>query len=258
MDKIWEELYNAARAVQCGRRISEYVEAGGVAAAVLSDSGKIYTGACVDTACTLGICAERNAIFNMITNGEHRISKVIAIMPDGNSGAPCGSCRGADDSAYAGGLQEHRNNDRLQRRQSKDARGAYPGMVDMIQINDLKFSYPDGSAALRGVSLSVKPGEFVTLCGLSGCGKSTLLRLMKPGLFPRGELSGDVRFLGRKLTSEPDRDAAAKIGFVMQDPEAQTVTDKVWHELAFSCGERGNGAERDTPQGRRNGGVLRT
>ena len=108
-------------------------------------------------------------------------------------------------------------------------------MVDMIQINDLKFSYPDGSAALRGVSLSVKPGEFVTLCGLSGCGKSTLLRLMKPGLFPRGELSGDVRFLGRKLTSEPDWDAAAKIGFVMQDPEAQTVTDKVWHELAFSC-----------------------
>ena len=107
-------------------------------------------------------------------------------------------------------------------------------MVDMIQINDLKFSYPDGSAALRGVSLSVKPGEFVTLCGLSGCGKSTLLRLMKPGLFPRGELSGDVRFLGRKLTSEPDRDAAAKIGFVMQDPEAQTVTDMVWHELAFS------------------------
>ena len=60
---------------------------------MLSDSGKIYTGACVDTACTLGICAERNAIFNMITNGEHRISKVIAIMPDGNSGAPCGSCR---------------------------------------------------------------------------------------------------------------------------------------------------------------------
>ena len=62
MDKIWEELYNAARAVRCGRRISEYVEAGGVAAAVLSDSGKIYTGVCVDTACTLGICAERNAI----------------------------------------------------------------------------------------------------------------------------------------------------------------------------------------------------
>lgn len=53
MDKIWEELYNAARAVQDGRRISEYVEAGGVAAAVLSDSGKIYTGVCVDTACTL-------------------------------------------------------------------------------------------------------------------------------------------------------------------------------------------------------------
>ena len=81
MDKIWEELYNAARAVQDGRRISEYVEAGGVAAAVLSDSGKIYTGVCVDTACTLGICAERNAIFNMITNGEHRISCLLYTSP---------------------------------------------------------------------------------------------------------------------------------------------------------------------------------
>ena len=75
-------------------------------------------------------------------------------------------------------------------------------MVDMIQINDLKFSYPDGSAALRGVSLSVKPGEFVTLCGLSGCGKSTLLRLMKPGLFPRGELSrSEERRVGKECRS---------------------------------------------------------
>lgn len=106
---------------------------------------------------------------------------------------------------------------------------------DMIHINELKFSYPDGSAALRGVSLSVKPGEFITLCGLSGCGKSTLLRLMKPGLFPRGKLSGEVLFCGNRLTGEPNRNTAAMIGFVMQDPEAQTVTDKVWHELAFSC-----------------------
>ena len=105
----------------------------------------------------------------------------------------------------------------------------------MIRINDLKFSYPDGSAALRGVSLSVKPGEFVTLCGLSGCGKSTLLRLMKPGLFPQGTLSGEALFSGAPLTASPDRGTAARIGFVMQDPDAQTVTDKVWHELAFSC-----------------------
>ena len=93
MDKIWEKLYNAARAVQNDRQVSRFIEAGCVAAAVLSDSGKIYTGVCVDTASTLGICAERNAIFNMITNGESRIAKVIAVMPDGNSGAPCGACR---------------------------------------------------------------------------------------------------------------------------------------------------------------------
>lgn len=93
MDKIWEKLYNAAKSVQNDRQVSRFIEAGCVAAAVLSDSGKIYTGVCVDTASTLGICAERNAIFNMITNGESRISKVIAVMPDGNSGAPCGACR---------------------------------------------------------------------------------------------------------------------------------------------------------------------
>ena len=62
-------------------------------ASVMSASGKVFTGVCVDTACTLGICAERNAIFNMITNGEERILKVLAIMPDGRIGAPCGACR---------------------------------------------------------------------------------------------------------------------------------------------------------------------
>ena len=93
MEPIWDELYRAARAVQKGRKISDYVEAGGVAAAVLSASGKIYTGVCIDTCSTLGICAERNAIFHMITNGEQEIKKVLAIMPDGRSGAPCGACR---------------------------------------------------------------------------------------------------------------------------------------------------------------------
>lgn len=93
MDKIWEEMYNNAKAVQNERQISEYVLAGGVAAAVLSASGHIYTGVCIDTCSTLGICAERNAIFNMITNGENEIAKVLAIMDNGKSGAPCGACR---------------------------------------------------------------------------------------------------------------------------------------------------------------------
>ena len=93
MDKTWEKLYLAAKEVQNDRKISDYVEAGGVAAAILSSSGKIYVGVCIDTCSTLGICAERNAIFNMITNGESEIVKVLAIMPDGKTGAPCGACR---------------------------------------------------------------------------------------------------------------------------------------------------------------------
>ena len=93
MDTIWIELYHAAKAVQRERRISEYVSGGEVAAAILSKSGKIYTGVCIDTCSTLGICAERNAIFNMITNGEQELAKVLAILPDGSTGAPCGACR---------------------------------------------------------------------------------------------------------------------------------------------------------------------
>ncbi len=106
MEKIWEEMYRVAKAVQNGRKISEYMEAGGVAAAVLSGSGKIYTGVCVDTCSTLGICAERNAIFNMITNGEQEISKVLAIMPNGKTGAPCGACRELMVQLMAGNYAE--------------------------------------------------------------------------------------------------------------------------------------------------------
>jgi cytidine deaminase len=91
--KIWKSLFEAARAVQGSHRLSDYVTAGEVAAAVESSTGKIYTGVCVDTACTLGICAERNAIFNMLTHGEHKIRRVLAIMPNGKNGAPCGACR---------------------------------------------------------------------------------------------------------------------------------------------------------------------
>ena len=93
MDQSWEELFQAAKAVQKGRSISKYVEAGGVAAAIRAKSGKIYTGVCIDTCSTLGICAERNAIFHMITEGEQEIDQVLAIMPDGRTGAPCGACR---------------------------------------------------------------------------------------------------------------------------------------------------------------------
>ena len=89
----WDRLYAAAVAVRKERRISDYVTCGEVSAAILSGSGRIYTGVCIDTCSTLGICAERNAIFHMITNGEAEIQKVIAILPDGSSGAPCGACR---------------------------------------------------------------------------------------------------------------------------------------------------------------------
>ena len=93
MDKIWEEMYEAAKAVLNARKISDYVTCGEVAAAVLSKSGRIYTGVCIDTCSTLGICAERNAIFNMITNGEHEIARVLSLMEDHIGGAPCGACR---------------------------------------------------------------------------------------------------------------------------------------------------------------------
>ena len=90
---MWNQLYNAARKVQNDRTVSPFIEAGGVAAAILTRQGNIYVGVCIDTACTLGMCAERNAIANMITNGESQIEKVVAVMPDGSVGSPCGACR---------------------------------------------------------------------------------------------------------------------------------------------------------------------
>ncbi len=89
----WDQLYLAARRVQRERTLSPTVEAGGVAAALLTDQGHIYTGVCIDTACSLGMCAERNAIAHMITCGESRIVKIAAVMPDGKVGMPCGACR---------------------------------------------------------------------------------------------------------------------------------------------------------------------
>ena len=91
--KIWDKLYNEACKVQNSRVISPFIEGGQVAAAILTKKGNIYTGICLDTASTLGICAERNAIFNMLTNGESKIEKIVCIMSNGNVGTPCGACR---------------------------------------------------------------------------------------------------------------------------------------------------------------------
>ena len=90
---MWNELYHAAIQVQNSRTISPFIEAGGVTAAILTKQGNIYVGVCIDTASSLGMCAERNAIANMITHGESRIDKVVAVMPDGRVGSPCGACR---------------------------------------------------------------------------------------------------------------------------------------------------------------------
>lgn len=93
MEKIWETLYSEAKRVLAPRNVSSKIEAGGVAAAIEADSGRIYVGVCVDSACTLGICAERNAIFNMITNGDDEMKRVIAINSRGKAIPPCGACR---------------------------------------------------------------------------------------------------------------------------------------------------------------------
>ena len=104
-----------------------------------------------------------------------------------------------------------------------------------FEIQDLTFSYAaaKGRHSLENVSLSIEQGEFLVLCGASGSGKSTLLRQLKAVLTPSGKRSGEVLFHGVPLSQVPDRDQAAKIGFVMQNPDDQIVTDKVWHELAF-------------------------
>ncbi len=90
---MWKKLYEAAIKVQNGRTISPFIEAGGVSAAILTKQGNIYVGVCIDSASSLGMCAERNAIANMITNGESQIDKVVAVTPSGRVGSPCGACR---------------------------------------------------------------------------------------------------------------------------------------------------------------------
>jgi len=106
--------------------------------------------------------------------------------------------------------------------------------METYKIENLTFTYPNRDLpALNDINLAIHQGEFVTLCGPSGCGKTTLLRHLKLSITPHGIRAGKVDFEGIPLEELPDRDAAARIGFVFQSPENQIVTDKVWHELAF-------------------------
>ena len=106
--------------------------------------------------------------------------------------------------------------------------------MESFAIKNLTFFYPNREKpALDGLTLSVKQGEFLILCGPSGSGKTTLLRQLKPALAPHGRKSGEILWKGTLLERLDHRTQSAKIGFVLQSPEDQIVTDKVWHELAF-------------------------
>lgn len=113
---------------------------------------------------------------------------------------------------------------------------------NIFDIEKFCFAYPDGNDesgktylpdALRDTELHVRQGEFVVILGRSGCGKTTLLRQLKPSVTPVGKKKGQIIFDGKDICSLDDRMAASQIGFVWQDVNAQLVTDKVWHELAF-------------------------
>lgn len=106
--------------------------------------------------------------------------------------------------------------------------------MEILQIKNLTFRYPEAKKdALENVSLSIPEGEFICICGESGCGKSTLLKLIKRELSPYGDCRGEIWYKGSLLSEIDDRSIASEIGFVLQDPETQIVTDRVWHELAF-------------------------
>ena len=104
-----------------------------------------------------------------------------------------------------------------------------------FEIKNLTFTYPTsgGKTALSDVNLKIERGEYVTVCGKSGSGKTTLLKHLKSVLTPHGDVSGEILFEGKPLSEVDLRQQSSKIGYVMQNPDNQIVTDKVWHELAF-------------------------
>lgn len=106
--------------------------------------------------------------------------------------------------------------------------------MEILRVENLNFQYPKTDRpALSAIDLTVQRGEFLVLCGESGCGKTTLLRLLKRALAPAGTQTGQIRCCGVPQEALDDRTAAAEIGYVLQNPDSQIVTDKVWHELAF-------------------------
>ena len=120
--------------------------------------------------------------------------------------------------------------------------------MESYSFKNVDFTYPEGeNKALRNISFTVQQGEFVILCGPSGCGKSTLLRHLKSCLTPHGLFSGEICYQGTLLSELSQREQAQQIGYVLQSPENQVVTDKVWHELAFGLESLGY----DTPTIRR-------
>ena len=120
--------------------------------------------------------------------------------------------------------------------------------MESYSFKNVDFTYPEGEKkALSNISFAIQQGEFLILCGLSGCGKSTLLRHLKSCLSPHGLLQGQICYQGTPLSEISQRVQAQQIGFVLQSPENQVVTDKVWHELAFGLESLGY----DTPTIRR-------
>ena len=106
--------------------------------------------------------------------------------------------------------------------------------MEILALENLSFRYPtEEKDVLSGISLTVKEGDFCVLAGSSGCGKTTLMKLIKRELAPHGTLSGKIIFCGKEQSTLSARESAADIGYVLQNPEAGIVTDKVWHELSF-------------------------
>ncbi len=112
--------------------------------------------------------------------------------------------------------------------------------MKLINVENLTFTYPnEASRALSNVSFSINEGDFCLVFGKSGCGKTTLFRQLKRELAPHGEKCGNIYYRGKLQEELSDREAAGKIGFVLQNPESQIVMDKVWHELAFGLENMG-------------------